>query len=160
VNLRVFDAQHPLDTTTFDAVVAMSAIEHVVDRVAFLKTVWSALKPGGIALLNYDAGHFRSHDWKERLLVPFSQFLAMLGYEKPYMKKVDDRVFQGQAAAIGFHVTGVRKHNLHPLKGLMRGADDELLKAWFALEEKLGQVYTPEQLDRAMWSTTVILQKP
>jgi hypothetical protein len=42
----------------------------------------------------------------------------------------------------------------------MRKADDELLREWFALEEKMGQVYTPEQLDRVMWSTTLILQKP
>jgi cyclopropane fatty-acyl-phospholipid synthase-like methyltransferase len=159
IELRVLDAQHSL-TETFDAVVAMSAIEHVVDRPAFLKTVWSALKPGGVALLNYDAGHFRSRNWKERIMVPVSQMLAAFGMEGPYMKRVDDRLFQSQAAAIGFRVTGVRKHNLPSLKGLMRGADDELLKAWFALEEKLGQVYAPEQLDSVMWSTTLIIQKP
>src|SRR3990167_3211118 len=55
VDLRVLDAQRPVEEGTFDAVVAMSAIEHVVDRPAFLKTVWTALKPGGVAYLNYDA---------------------------------------------------------------------------------------------------------
>jgi cyclopropane fatty-acyl-phospholipid synthase-like methyltransferase len=159
IELRVSDAQHSIDTSSFDAAVAMSAIEHVVDRPAFLKTVWSALKPGGVAILNYDVGHFRSHHWKERLMVPVSQVLAMIGIEGPYMKRVDDRLFRSQAEATGFRITGIRKHNLHPLKGLMRDADDELLRAWFELEEKMGQAYTSEQLDRVMWSTIIILQK-
>jgi ubiquinone/menaquinone biosynthesis C-methylase UbiE len=43
LELRVFDAQHPLKDELFDVVVAFSAIEHVVDRSAFLRTVWGAL---------------------------------------------------------------------------------------------------------------------
>jgi 2-polyprenyl-3-methyl-5-hydroxy-6-metoxy-1,4-benzoquinol methylase len=36
LDLRVFDAQRTFDGKLFDAVVAFSAIEHVVDRAAFL----------------------------------------------------------------------------------------------------------------------------
>ncbi len=144
----------------FDAVVAMSAIEHVVDRAAFLKTTWDALKPGGIAFLNYDVGHFRSWNPKERIMVPLSQILALFGMEQFYMKRVKDRRFLELAKAQGFRHLRTTKHNLHPLKGFMRGATDEQLRAWFAFENSMNHLYTPDDLDRVMWSTTVILEKP
>lgn len=158
MKLRVFDAQQPIEQV-FDAVTAMSAIEHVVDRPAFLRTVWLSLKPGGKAYLNYDVGHFRSHNIKERMMVPVSQILALFNIEGPYMKKVDDRLFRYQSTAQGFQVVGVMKHNLHPLKGFMRGASDESLQRWFEFEDSLNTQFGSEQLDRIMWSTTFILQK-
>jgi ubiquinone/menaquinone biosynthesis C-methylase UbiE len=160
VELRVFDAQRPLEEGEFDVVVALSAIEHVVDRPAFLQTVWKALKPGGIAYLNYDAGHFRSRNLKERLMVPVSQLLAWAGMEGPYMKKVDDALFRSQAEKIGFRVEGLRKHNISPLKGFMRGANEEQVKAWYEFEEKMGTLYAPEALDPIAWSSTLVLRKP
>lgn len=159
MELRVFDAQRPVEESAFDIVTALSAIEHVVDREAFLKTVWNALRPGGVAYLNYDVGHFRSHNLKERFMVPVSQVLAMFGIERFYMKRVDDRAFVLTARNIGFNVTAVRKHNLHPLKGFMRHAPPEAVQAWIDFEERLGGLYTPEALDRIMWSTTVVLKK-
>jgi 2-polyprenyl-3-methyl-5-hydroxy-6-metoxy-1,4-benzoquinol methylase len=159
MTLRVFDAQQPVEQL-FDSVVAMSAIEHVVDRPAFLRTVWQSLKPGGKAYLNYDAGHFRSRDIKEQLMVPISQILAVFGFQKSYMKKVDDELFRKQAEAQGFTVIGLKKHNAQKLKGLMRGAPDDVLNDWFVFEDSLNSRFTPEQLDGAMLSTTLILEKP
>ncbi|MFH1704824.1 MAG: class I SAM-dependent methyltransferase [Patescibacteria group bacterium] len=159
IQLRVFDAQQPVEQV-FDAVTAMSAIEHVVDRPAFLRTVWLSLKSGGKAYLNYDVGHFRSHDLKERLMVPISQLLALFHKEGSYMKKVDDALFCSQSLAQGFQVLGMMKHNLHPLKGFMRGASDESLNKWFEFEDSLNAQFVPDKLDRIMWSTTLILQKP
>lgn len=160
MELRVFDAQRPVEEGTFDAAVAMSAIEHVVDRPAFLKTVWTALKPGGIALLNYDAGHFRSKNWKERLMVPASQILAAFGIEGPYMKRVDDAEFRRQAEAQGFRALTVRKHNLGGLKGFMRGAPDDAIRVWYGFEDRMGSLFPSERLDAIMWSTTLVLEKP
>ncbi len=174
VDLRVFDAQSSSRATlnaakgsrgtveegTFDAAVAMSAVEHVVDRPAFLQTVWTALKPGGVALLNYDAGHFRSKNWKERLMVPVSQLLAIIGIEGPYMKRVDDAEFRRQAEAQGFRVLGMRKHNLGSLKGFMRGAPDDAVRVWYGFEDRLGSLFTAEQLNSIMLSTTLVLEKP
>lgn len=160
LHLRVLDAQKPLEDASFQAVVAFSAIEHVVDRPAFLRTVWQALLPGGRAFLNYDAGHFRSWDLKERLMVPVSQLLAYLGIEGPYMKRVDDKLFTSQVLAQGFTIEAVQKYNLHPLKGFFRGATDEALVAWVEFEQRLNALYTPQVLDEVMWSTTFILQKP
>lgn len=169
VELSVFDAQtsdavlianrKPL-IADYDFVVALSAIEHVVDREAFLKTVWDALKPGGMAYLNYDAGHFRSRNIKERIMVPVSQALAMIGIERFYMKRVDDAAFAGMAEKRGFRQVETRKHNLHPLKGFMKSASIEAIESWYGFEERLGALYAPDALDRIMWSTTIVLAKP
>jgi SAM-dependent methyltransferase len=170
MDLHVFDAQTkrsgiPISNfhfpiSTFDIVTALSAIEHVVDRESFLKTVWDALKPGARAYLNYDAGHFRSRRMKERIMVPVSQALAAFGFERFYMKRVDDAEFLAMVEKRGFRLVTVRKHNLHPLKGFMKHASMEAVEAWYAFEERLGSLYTPDELDRIMWSTTVVLEKP
>lgn len=160
VSLREGDAQVLSTDGGYDIVTAFSAIEHVVDRPAFLKTVYASLKHGGIAYLNYDDGHFRSHDLKERIMVPVSQLLALVGIQGPYMKHVNDAQFKLQAEAAGFKILALRKHNLFPIKGFMRGASKEAVEAWYAFEERLNQLYTPEQLDTIKWSTTLVIQKP
>jgi SAM-dependent methyltransferase len=159
IDLRLADAQRPLGEA-FDVVVAMSAIEHVVNRPAFLATVWFALAPGGAAYLNYDVGHFRSCNIKERIMVPVSQLLALFKIEGPYMKKVNDAKFRAQAEKQGFRVEFVKKHNLSSLKGFMRGASDEALREWFAFEERMNSMFPPDELDRVMFSTTLVVTKP
>ncbi len=159
IELKEGDAQILSTEESFDVVTAFSAIEHVVDKDAFLKTVYQSLKTGGIAYLNYDDGHFRSHDLKERLMVPVSQLLAMVGIQGPYMKHVDDKEFRLQAEAAGFKVLMTRKHNLYPIKGFMRGASEEAVQAWYAFEERLNDLYFPEDLDKVKWSTTLVLEK-
>lgn len=159
LELKVADAQKAQEQN-FDAIVAFSAIEHVVDHAAFLKTVWSSLASGGVAFLNYDDGHFRSSNWKERFMVPVSQALALIGIEGPYMKHVDDLAFRRMAEAQGFRIAEFRKHNLHPMKGFMRNGSDEGIRAWYSFEEQLGRLYKPEELDKIMWSSTLIVEKP
>lgn len=159
MDLRVFDAQKSLDEI-FDMVVAMSAIEHVVDRPAFLRTVWLALKPQALAYLNYDSGHFCSRNLKARAMVPISQILAFFGWQKWYMKRVDDPAFLAQAEAQGFKILEIKKHNLCPLKGFMRGASEEAVVDWVEFEKKLNDRFSVEQLDKVMWSTTAVVQKP
>jgi len=160
IQLSTADAQSETFQNAFDFVVALSALEHVVDHPAFMKTAWNALKPGGIAYLNYDVGHFRHPSFMERLKAPLSQFLAMIGFEKWYRKEVNDAVFQRQAKAQGFRILNVRKHNLVLVKGLMKGASPEAVDAWYAFEERLGELFTPDKLDPVLWSTTVVLEKP
>lgn len=159
VELRIGDAQKPIEFETYDAVIALSAIEHVVDRKAFLETVYRALRPGGIAYLNYDAGHFRSSNLKERIMVPMSQLLAIFGKEHWYMKRVDDRLFRSQAERVGFQFVELRKHNIAPLKGALRNASEDVIRSWYDFEERLGSSIKPELLDRAMLSTTLVIQK-
>lgn len=160
VFLKEGDAQTLLTENGMDIVTAFSAIEHVVDKPAFLKTVFTALKSGGVAYLNYDAGHFRSRNLKERLMVPVSQLLALIGIQGPFMKHVDDATFRSQAEQAGFSIIALRKHNVFPLKGFMKNASVEAVMAWYEFEERLNELYTPEQLDAIKWSTTLVLQKP
>ncbi|MBU1032509.1 MAG: class I SAM-dependent methyltransferase [Patescibacteria group bacterium] len=158
INLQHFDAQKLIDGV-YDSVMAMSAIEHVVDHPAFLRTVWNALSSGGVAYLNYDSGHFRSNNVKERLMVPISQLLALFGAQGSYMKRVDDKLFCDQIRKQGFNITDIKKHNLYPLKGFMRAAEEEAVKTWYEFENKLNQMYLPEELEKVMWSTTVVVKK-
>lgn len=160
IELRVHDAQAPVQEGSFDVVVALSAIEHVVDRPAFLRTVWTALKSGGVAYLNYDAGHFRSHNLKEYLMIPISQALARLGFEGPYMKEVDDALFSSQANQIGFEMIELRKHNIFFLKHFMRSAEDGALEDWFDFEKRMNRHFSSAALDRLMWSSTLVIRKP
>lgn len=159
IELREGDAQRPIESGLYSAVIALSAIEHVVNRKAFLETAYKALASGGFAYLNYDAGHFRSTNLKERLMVPVSQIFAKFGLEKWYMKKVNDQVFRSEAEQIGFKFVELRKHNIAPLKGTLRNASEEVIRSWYDFEESLGKSMKPEELDRAMLSTTIVLQK-
>lgn len=93
-------------------------------------------------------------------MVPMSQLLAVVGIEGPYMKRVQDEKFISQAKQLGFVFRGVRKHNLHPLKGFFRGASDEVIQTWVEFEERLNTLYSSDTLDAVMWSTTILLQKP
>ena len=160
IDLRVFDAQKSIQDSSFDVVTAFSAMEHVVNHEAFLKTVWNALSSGGVAFLNYDAGHFRSRNLKERMMVPISQLLAKIGIEGPYMKQVNDREFVALARKQGFEVKMIRKHNIMQIKGFMKGAEGDAIRSWISFEEDLGRQYAPKDLDALMLSTTVVLQKP
>ncbi|MFA5129308.1 MAG: class I SAM-dependent methyltransferase [Patescibacteria group bacterium] len=157
---RSADAQHPIEENTFHAITAMSAIEHVVNRTAFLNTVWRALMPGGRAYLNYDEGHFRSRDPRERMMIPISQLLSWFGIEAPYMKRVDDAAFRRAAEAMGFTVADFRLHNIAPLKGLLKGANDEAIAAWYAFEESMGANLPQNRLRGFAYSATLVLEKP
>lgn len=160
LTLRIADAQRPMEERGFDVVVAFSAIEHVVDRPAFLRVAFSALRSGGVAFLNYDDGHFRSSNLKERFMVPVSQLLAMVGVEGPYMKHVDDATFRAQAEEVGFQVIEQQKNNIAALKGLMRETSDEAIRAWVDFETRLSTLVSADRLDRVMLSTTLVAQKP
>lgn len=157
----VADAQRFTEESgRFDIVTAFSALEHVVDLDAFIATTLGLLRSGGTALLNYDAGHFRSHDLKERLMVPVSQMLAKIGFEGPYMKEVDDAKLAAIVSAKGGTVEKMMKHNFHPLKSLFKGANDETINDWFAFESRLNEHVPKDRLHQLMWSTTLVMKKP
>ena len=145
----------------FDVVTAFSALEHVVDVKSFIATALSLLKPGGRALLNHDAGHFRSHDVKERLMVPISRGLAKLGIEGPYMKELNDEDIRKFVEAAGGKLIGLRKHNLFCLKGLLRGENltDEIAREWLGFENRMNELLAPAKLDPVFWATIAIVER-
>jgi SAM-dependent methyltransferase len=159
--VSVGDAQMFRDNNgNFDVVTAFSALEHVVDLAAFVKTVLALLKPGGVAYLNYDAGHFRSSNPKERMMVPVSQLLAKIGIEGPYMKEVDDseltRIVEGQGAK----VKSLFKFNGRGIKELANSeASDEAVRAWHDFEFRLNGLVPSKTLDKIFWSTVMVVEK-
>jgi len=160
IRFEVQDAQKSAPAGSFDVVTAMSAIEHVVDRAAFVKTVWESLANGGVAFLNYDAGHFRSHNLKERVMVPVSQLLAKIGIEGPYMKQVDDVAFITMLERQGFFVVHHMKQNASCLKKNMKRGGDDAIRAWVDFETQLNDLMRPDELDSLMFSTTFLVRKP
>jgi ubiquinone/menaquinone biosynthesis C-methylase UbiE len=158
---RVADAQTlHADASSFDIVTAFSALEHVVRIDKFLDTVFALLKPSGRAYLNFDNGHFHSHDVKERLMVPVSQLLARVGIEGPYMKEVDDAEVLRMIRERGGEIVGTWKHNMPALKKMAKTHKaPAVLEAWFAFEDRLNEVLTPEQLSPLMGSTTIVMQR-
>lgn len=161
--VSVADAQTELvKDSSADIVTSFSALEHIVDLPAFLKRVAAALRPGGIAYLNYDAGHFRSHDVQERLMVPISQVLAKFGVEGPYMKEVDDARLCVFAKEAGLTVEGLRKNNVSGLECFYKkhASNDSAVRAWFEYEDALNASLRPEDLHKLCWSTTLVVKKP
>ncbi len=152
------------DLASYDVVTTLSSLEHVVRVDKFLDTIFSVLKPGGIAYLNYDNGHFHSHDLKERLMVPVSQILAKFGIEGPYMKEVFDEDVVRLVKERGVEVLQVRRHLFGGMKGLMKGYRDgsvpaEALEAWFAFEDRLNELLPAEKLALRSGSSVVVAQK-
>ena len=160
VSLSIFDAQKQYGEKGFEVITALSALEHVVDHKAFLKTVWDALSSGGVAFLNYDVGHFRSYNIKERIMVPVSQLMAKFGVEGKYMKRVNDKKFLSQIEKQGFIVERFMKHNIGCLKRRMKEGGDDSVRLWVDFENKLNSEMRPEELDSLMLSTTVFIRRP
>jgi len=145
---------------SFDAVTAFSALEHVVDLKKFVGSALKLLKPGGRAYLNYDAGHFRSHNLKERLMVPLSQFLARLGVEGPYMKEVDDADLERLIRSCGGKLVSLKKFNLSGMKAAARGGlSDEAVAAWLEFELRLNELLEAKKLNAAFWSTVAVAER-
>lgn len=153
------DAQRLAQLEPVDVVTAFSALEHVVNLESFCKTAHQALKHGGIAFLNYDIGHFRSSNLKERAMIPVSQLLARLGIEGPYMKEVQDMQLLDLVKKLGFEVREIRKHNIASLKGEMKQKPDAVLQEWYQFETRLNQLLSPKDLHSMMLSTTLLLAK-
>lgn len=163
---RVVDVQTmKADTAAYDVVTTLSSLEHVVRIDKFLDSVFALLKPGGIAYLNYDDGHFHSHNVKERLMVPVSQLLAKIGIEGPYMKEVDDKEVIRLITERGGKILQIRKHNVPNLKKFTKGyakglMGEDVLEAWFAFENRLNELLPSEKLSSLLGATIIVMQKP
>jgi len=162
-SVRVADGQTFRDGEgTFDVVTAFSALEHVVDVRKFIATAMSLLVPGGRALLNHDAGHFRSHDVKERIMVPVSQLLAKFGFEGPYMRAVSDEELRAHVAACGGKLLQLRKHNLHCFKKSVKGdaSTEDVARTLLAFENRMNELLPTDVMDKMFWATILVIEKP
>lgn len=76
------------------------------------------------------------------------------------MKAVEDDLFAEQARTVGFEVMTTRKNNEPHLKNIAKKMNDAQIEAWFDFEDAMNQGISPGDLDRTLWSTTLVLRKP
>ncbi len=148
----------------FDIVTTLSSLEHVVRIDQFLQVLFSLLKQGGYAYINYDSGHFRSTRLKEKIMIPLGQLLARLGYEQLYMKHVSDRAVILLLERLGMRVLDVRKHNIEQMKHFTKAygkdlMDESVIVAWQVFENALNASLSASQLDAVCGSTVITAER-
>lgn len=143
-----------------DVIVSFSVFEHVVEPVAFLRHAKRVLAPDGIFYLNYDDGHFRNvldladaATWlpaiRARLRTLASPFLAMLGHQAGYQRRVEAAVADRLVAECGFAVQRIDYHNLSSLKELAKAMPrplrEDYSRWWLETEMELNRRFAAAQ---------------
>lgn len=134
-----------------DVIVSFSVFEHVPfkQRRAYLESVRANLKPGGIGLINYDAGHFttetttRQHAtaWiaLRQAVVQFvrNQLVERFGANIYYQRFVSEDWFVEGCESAGLRIVETRSFNT-ALKRAFRyvrpEAREEFMRRWLDLE--------------------------
>ncbi len=119
-----------------DVVVSFSVLEHVYRRAAYVATIARHLRPGGLAFVNYDAGHFVAGDARERLRTLTAPPLARLGRENRYQAFVREVDFRRLAADARLEI--VEGKSFNALKEIYYALPEErwpdFMEHWLALE--------------------------
>lgn len=159
-----YDAVRPkLPRPDYDVIVSFSVFEHVYQRLDYLRLIKACLKPDGHALINYDAGHFHSTYWKERVKNIIGPLLARLGNQRYYQAFVREADFRWMVAEAGLKITEAKSFNT-PLKGIYRHIPEaqrgEYMRRWLALELWLNEVGIEydDSLSSAWFTRNFILQ--
>ena len=124
-----------------DVVLSFSVLEHVYRRAPYLRSVARNLKPGGVALMNYDAGHFNvgSERWKG----PLRRALAAAGRDARYQALVSESEIRQLVAQAGLSIEEARFFNT-PLKEVVRLVPEQYreraAELWLGLELALNEV--------------------
>jgi len=112
VHARAYDFEGP----SAEVVVSFSVLEHVYRRGRYLSCASRNLAPGGLVLINYDAGHFvgapgapspRIARWKSHA----GRALARAGYEAKYQAMVREQEFRSLVARAGLEIREERVFN-------------------------------------------------
>lgn len=116
-----------------DVVVSFSVLEHVRRRGDYLAAVAANLAPAGVALVNYDAGHFG----QDATLV--DRVKTSLGQQS----RVDADDFRRDATAAGLRIVEEKGFNTE-LKVTFRSVPEELqpafMERWLELELGLNEL--------------------
>ncbi|MDX2136960.1 MAG: class I SAM-dependent methyltransferase [Chloroflexota bacterium] len=146
-----------LPQPTFDFIVSFSVFEHVYRRQHYLEFIRTCLKPDGYVLINYDAGHFQSHDLKERLKNVIGPVLARLGNEAYYQSFVREADFRRWAGEAQLEIIEAKSFNT-ALKGVYKQIPDsarsEYMQRWLEMETWLNNLSIPYDDRKAtVWYT-------
>lgn len=121
----------------YDVVLSFSVFEHVYERLAYLQFVRACLAQDGVCLMNYDAGHFHSTHWKERLKTLLGGVLARLGNQAHYQAFVREADFRAWVTQAGLSIQEAKMFNTM-LKGVYQHVPQEAradyLARWLELE--------------------------
>ena len=123
-------------------VISFSVFEHVYQRPRYLQCLRANLAADGVALMNYDAGHFIASATllgrlQQRWKGPARRLLASLGLEQFYQARVREAEFKRQVAAAGLRVVDEKFFNtdLKTVYRLVSDRDrDEFMERWLELE--------------------------
>jgi SAM-dependent methyltransferase len=142
VNAPAYD----VDVGAADVVVSFSVLEHVYRRRDYLMCVARHVAPGGMALVNYDAGHFVGpgslrRRGREHAKTIVGRILAPFGNESKFQRFVPEAEFLGFVRDAGLTVVDDRMFNTD-LKRAWTVAGDpspQLMRQWLELELAIGE---------------------
>jgi len=146
-------------TFTADFIVSFSVLEHVYDRVSYLKTAKKILADQGLFYLNYDDGHFRnyvdlnqpnlwfsqSREWINNLL---AQPLASVGIVSTFQKRVNRLDIDKLVEEVDFSILENFYSNLSSFKNLCKtlspDKQEEFSHFWLEIEDVLNEKFRQE----------------
>ena len=114
--------------------------------------------------MNYDAGHFHSTHWKERLKTLLAPLLARLGDESRYQAFVRETDFQKWAVQAQLQIQESKMFNT-PLKGIYKAIPEtqreDYMQRWLELEDWLNTIGIEyrDSLSSSWVTRNVILRK-
>jgi cyclopropane fatty-acyl-phospholipid synthase-like methyltransferase len=126
-----------LPKPVYDVIVSFSVFEHVYQRLDYLRLIKACLKDAGHCLINYDAGHFHSTYWKERVKNIVGPMLARAGNQAYFQQFVREDDFRRMVTEAGLKIAEAKSFNT-PLKGVYKHIPEaqrtEYMRRWLAME--------------------------
>lgn len=146
-NLSRFRASIIEDTAYFnkklsaDIILSFSVLEHVYKRREYFRCIKQNLADKGVALINYDAGHFTSpSSINERILNLSSPILAKFGKSDKYQRFVKESEFEAIASGNGLSIIESLSFNTQ-LKDIFKLLEaesrDDFSTEWLRFELKM-----------------------
>jgi len=151
------------DTVSADCIVSFSVLEHVCDKLAYMRHAQRHLAVDGTFYLNYDDGHFRTaldldefRGWGANLAVALQNRLAALwphvNRTDRYQARISSAVMRDLVQASGFVVADDRYENLTAFKNLAKTIEharqQEFTRFWLSVEDDLNNKFRTNGDDR------------
>ena len=170
-------------SSSFDFIFSFSVLEHVWDKDLFFQQVSNLLEKDGMAVINYDDGHFRSHVYrnrsvfyraKNRLKTKLGPVWKILRDYSKFQSPVDPQEVIRLLDKYGLYIAHQEYSLLEDFKkfgkGLSAPENDEIYEALRNLESTLNGIYNGKQsgkeslgthndLWKVMMSRTLIIKK-
>ena len=119
-----------------DVILSFSVFEHVYRRDRYVASIARNLRDGGVAFVNYDAGHFLDMGTKEWAKTVIQRVLARVGNERYYERFVPEQEFRRIVSDHGLEIEDAKMFNslkriYHALPEAQR---EEFMPRWLEFE--------------------------